>query len=1098
MAKKISVTDIFEEADIFLKIRKSAEDTIITLGKMKSELSESARLVKEGVKNSSVTNTKGIQEFTNFTQKANQLQRESIEIQKQEAQAKKLIVQATMEEVKLKKLADAEAQKQINASAKIAKALQNEASVYKQLEKNTRDYKNQSKELAATLLQMRDSGQKSTDQYAKLEQQFREVTIEAQKGDAELKRIDKTVGDNFRNVGNYEGAIKPLKVQLRELTQAMQNMEASDPKFQEMANKAGELKDQIQDTAAVIKSTAGSGLENMAGSMAKVGQVGVAAFQGVQSSMVLLGVENEDVLKSMQKLQALAGLGDALKVLGGIGDTVTEIKAGFTAALSKMGLLKTATIAQTTAQAGQVAMTEAQTVAQATNTAVNEAGLAVDTAQAVVDTEQAVLNAEDLALTTAQTGATIVQTGATVAQTAVTESATIAQTGLNTAMKLNPIGLLIAGLVALTAAVAGYLIFSNKETKAQKEAKDAAVARAEAQKQSAEAVANESGKFIMLVEQLKQTNKNSKERKTLMKEINQNYGTTLQNLSDETAFQAQLNLAVQDYIKYQTIKVKLAANEKQFNTLVLKQMELEKKALKDKENAQFNAGKAQEQAIKGQRQGFSDVATDTKNNLVSLNATTTATQKATAAELARVNAEIKALAGQNMNLLNEQNKVTDGGKKYVAQTEKVTTAVQNEVLTNTELIAKIKELQKVRQDLNVSDEQVLANQLVRDKEDLESIYNKSKKDEEAKQKLNEGKLLLEKKYWDDIKAIEDDADKTQQQRIDERKKQEADRLNNIADLEEKARDEYERATMTARQLEERDINDKYFNLIAKAEQYGWDIEALKKKQAEEIAALDKKDAKTSIKTEKERQDEIKKMVQQTSEFFTKQSEKKVAILDKEIAASEKQLESLKALADSGNINAKESMAEQQRIIDEGNRQKLAEQKRQARIKLAESVYSTYSAKVEAGSKNPLADTIKDTVLLQQFISSLPAFEKGTEDTGKNGFGVDGRGGFHAVLHPNERVIPKGLNEQIGNLTNEQLAKVAQEYQNGKSINGGLQVQSSMDFALLMNEVKDLKSVIKNKPETNIELGEITGSLMEIVQTTKRGNNTTYNRFKVRK
>ena len=1098
MAKKISVTDIFEEADIFLKIRKSAEDTIITLGKMKAELSESARLVKEGVKNSSVTNTKGIQEFTNFTQKANQLQRESIEIQKQEAQAKKLITQATMEEVKLKKLADAEAQKQINASAKIAKALQNEASVYKQLEKNTRDYKNQSKELAATLLQMRDSGQKSTDTYAKLEQQFREVTMEAQKGDAELKRIDKTVGDNFRNVGNYEGAIKPLKVQLRELTQAMQNMSTSDPKFQEMANKAGELKDQIQDTASVIKSTAGSGLENMAGSMAKVGQVGVAAFQGVQSSMVLLGVENEDVLKSMQKLQALAGLGDALKVLGGIGDTVTEIKAGFTAALSKMGLLKTATIAQTTAQAGQVAMTEAQTVAQATNTAVNEAGLAVDTAQAVVDTEQAVLNAEDLALTTAQTGATIVQTGATVAQTAVTEGATIAQTGLNTAMKLNPIGLLIAGLVALTAAVAGYLFFANKETKAQKEAKDAAVERAQAQKDSATAVANESGKFVMLIEQLKQTNAGSKERKKLMGEINSTYGTTLQNLSDETAYQAQLNLAIQDYIRFQTIKAKLALNQIEFNKLLEKQIALEKEQKKEAELAAQVAIKAQQNAVGGYRQGFSDINKDQQLISQNLTAQNTKAAEARRVELARVTAQIKALAGQDIALLNEQDKLTVGGKRYEVQTQKVTTAVQNEILTNTELIAKIKELEKVRQDLNVSDEQVLANQLVRDKEELESIYNKSKKDKEAKDELAKGKLLLEQKYWDDIKAIEDDADKTQQQRIDERKKQEADRLNNIADLEEKARDEYEKATMTARQLEEREINDKYFYLIAQAEKYGWDVEALRKKQAEELAALDKDNAKKAVKTEKERQEEIKKMVQQTSEFFTKQSEKKVAILDKEIAASEKQLESLKALADSGNINAKESMAEQQRIIDEGNRQKLAEQKRQARIKLAESVYSTYSAKVEAGSKNPLADTIKDTVLLQQFISSLPAFEKGTEDTGKNGLGVDGRGGFHAVLHPNERVIPKGLNEQIGNLTNEQLAKVAQEYQNGKSINGGLQVQSSMDFALLMNEVKDLKNVMKNKPETNIELGEITGSFMEIVQSTKRGNNTTYNRFKVRK
>jgi hypothetical protein len=1083
MAKKISVTDIFEEADIFLKIRKSAEDTIITLGKMKAELSESAKLVKEGVKNSSVTNTKGIQEFTNFTQKANQLQRESIEIQKQEAQAKKLVIQATMEEVKLKKIADAEAQKQINASAKIAKALQNEASVYKQLEKNTRDYKNQSKELAATLLQMRDAGQKSTDQYAKLEQQFREVTIEAQKGDAELKRIDKTVGDNFRNVGNYEGAIKPLKLQLRELTQAMQNMSTSDPRFQEMANKAGELKDQIQDTAAVIKSTAGSGLENMAGSMAKVGQVGVAAFQGVQSSMVLLGVENEGVLKSMQRLQALAGLGDALKVLGGIGDTVTEIKAGFTAALSKMGLLTTATTAQT--------------VAQAANTAVNEADLVVSEAQNVVDSQQAVLNAEDLALTTAQTGATIVQTGATVAQTAVTEGATVAQTGLNTAMKLNPIGLLIAGVVALTAAVAGYLLFANKETKAQKEAKEAAVARAEAQKQTTENVARESAEFIKLIYQLKQTNVDSKERKKLMGEINLTYGTTLKNLSDETAFQAQLNLAIADYIAYQKTRFKLEANKGKFQTLLQKELDLENAIIKVQNERAFTdaevirLSKLSEAqglgAMQQKQQWYNDKITVLRGQIVG------------------VNTEMKGLANTDIALLSAQDKLTDGGKRYVpilkdikSNIDKNTGSTGEEILTNTELIAKLKELREFRQDQNISEEQLLANKLVRDKADLQNIFDKSKKDKEATQALIDGKLLLEQKYWDDIKVIEDNADKTQQEQIDARIKQEEKRLNNISDLEEKARDEYDKATMTARQLEEREINDKYFYLIAQAEQYGWDVEALKIKQAAALAALDKTEAKASIKTEKERQDEIKKMVKQTSEFFTKKSEEKVANLDKEIEASEKQLESLKTLADSGNINAKESLAEQQRIIDESNRQKLAEQKRQARIKLAESVYSTYSAKVDAGSKNPLADTIKDTVLLQQFISSLPAFEKGIEDTGKNGLGVDGRGGFHAVLHPNERVIPKGLNEQIGNLTNEQLAKVAQEYQNGKSINGGLQVQSSLDFALLMNEVKDLKSVIKNKPETNIEIGEITGSLMEIVQSTKRGNNTTYNRFKVRK
>jgi hypothetical protein len=1075
MAKKISVTDIFEEADIFLKIRKSAEDTIITLGKMKAELSESAKLVKEGVKNSSVTNTKGIQEFTNFTQKANQLQRESIEIQKQEAQAKKLIVQATMEEVKLKKLADAEAQKQINASAKIAKALQNEASVYKQLEKNTRDYKNQSKELAATLLQMRDNGQKSTDTYAKLEQQFREVTIEAQKGDAELKRIDKTVGDNFRNVGNYEGAIKPLKVQLRELTQAMQNMSTTDPRFQEMANKAGELKDQIQDTASVIKSTAGSGLENMAGSMAKVGQVGVAAFQGVQSSMVLLGVENEGVLKSMQRLQALAGLGDALKVLGGIGDTVTEIKAGFTAALSKMGLLTTATTAQT--------------VAQATNTAVNEAELVVSEAQNVVDSEQAILSAEDIALTTAQTGATVVQTGATVAQTAVTEGAIVAQTGLNTAMKANPIGLLIAGVVALTAAVAGYLLFADRETKLEKEKATAKRASADATKEGLLSISAELSASDKLMKQLKSETLSRKEKVQKVKEFQAAYPGLLSNMNAETMSIAQINGQLEMNIGL----LKLQAKQKAIG--VLREKEYQKQI-----EAEIKTTEEYTDWVDELEEGFKGLFM--KNDYLAVSGRGAQAKRAEIAEIENQIAALDKLDAANDDEIEALKKkgalILDIKDFSKVPKPKVDNFIEIEIKTNTELIAKLRELQQVRQDLNVSEEQLLANKLVRDKADLQSIYDKSKKDEEAKQKLNEGKLLLDQKYWDDIKVIEDEADKTQQERINARVKQEQDRLNNISDLEEKARDEYDKATMSARQLEEREINDKYFYLIAQAEQYGWDVEALKRKQAEALAALDKTEAKTSIKTEKERQDEIKKMVQQTSEFFTKQSEKKVAILDKEISASEKQLESLKALADSGNINAKESMAEQQRIIDEGNRQKLAEQKRQARIKLAESVYSTYSAKVEAGSKNALSDTIKDTVLLQQFISSLPAFEKGIEDTGKNGLGVDGRGGFHAVLHPNERVIPKGLNEQIGNLTNEQLAKVAQEYQNGKSINGGLQIQSSLDFALLMNEVKDLKNVMKNKPETNIEIGEITGSLMEIVQSTKRGNNITYNRFKVRK
>jgi hypothetical protein len=176
---------------------------------------------------------------------------------------------------------------------------------------------------------------------------------------------------------------------------------------------------------------------------------------------------------------------------------------------------------------------------------------------------------------------------------------------------------------------------------------------------------------------------------------------------------------------------------------------------------------------------------------------------------------------------------------------------------------------------------------------------------------------------------------------------------------------------------------------------------------------------------------------------------------------------------------------------------MIEEKRQAMLELAKTAYSTYQSKVDAKSKNPLADTIKDITLLQAFIRTIPAFEEGTENTGSSGRGVDGKGGFHAILHPNERVVPKSLNEQIGDLTNTELANLATNYRAGK-IGQSNQSGSALDLAILVNEIKDLKTIIKNKPETNIELGEITASIMEVVQTTTRGNETSYNRFKIRK
>ena len=147
----------------------------------------------------------------------------------------------------------------------------------------------------------------------------------------------------------------------------------------------------------------------------------------------------------------------------------------------------------------------------------------------------------------------------------------------------------------------------------------------------------------------------------------------------------------------------------------------------------------------------------------------------------------------------------------------------------------------------------------------------------------------------------------------------------------------------------------------------------------------------------------------------------------------------------------------------------------------------------------MAKTITDTVLLTQFIKSLPAFASGTEDTGTNGKGIDGKGGFQAILHPNERVLTKDQNKLVGGMTNDDLSNLAYQYQNGlivRGFNDGSNNMINAENQLLLRKLDSLENTIKNKPETNIELEEIIGGVMSITRQKKQGNTKTYNRYRV--
>jgi len=158
-----------------------------------------------------------------------------------------------------------------------------------------------------------------------------------------------------------------------------------------------------------------------------------------------------------------------------------------------------------------------------------------------------------------------------VALGAVVKTAFTGMTAASKAFMVGGIGLLVTAIGLLVANWDNLTASSSKAAAEQKKyAEETKKAKEETEK-AKQQIAEESTAFVGLIYQLKSTNQNSKERKKLIEDINAKYGTTLKNLSDETAFQAQLNLAVKDYISYQKAKYELSANEKQITENLKKQ-----------------------------------------------------------------------------------------------------------------------------------------------------------------------------------------------------------------------------------------------------------------------------------------------------------------------------------------------------------------------------------------------------------------------------------------------------------------------------------------------------------------------------------------------
>ncbi len=407
----------------------------------------------------------------------------------------------------------------------------------------------------------------------------------------DAKQGAKSIDDLNKEMKETVEVTKSLRSQLKTLTTEMHGLEEGTEEFNKMAIAAGKLKDQISDTRSVINATAGSVGENLGTAFTKISGVGIHAFQGIAGMQAIFGDDAKELAKTMARLQGAMALSEAVKGLGALSDTFTEIKASIAAVSASYAKLA------------------------------------------------------------------IVQKG----QTLATEGGTTATKLLGGAMKALPIVAIIAGLTAIVAALYSYSKSSKEAEKEEKKRIETSKKAKEAADAQSKAIASESSEFVGLIYQLKSTNENSKERKKLMEDINKQYGTTLQNLSDETAFQEQLNVAVDEYINLQYVKFKLQKNQEYFQVQLAKQFKAEQEIAKLTKEA------------KGNYEAYGvtiGTASEKLDKYLSINSLAKAQFEEQKEIVREAEDALKKLGLSRDNLIGQEDKLTDGGKKYVEQTKK--------------------------------------------------------------------------------------------------------------------------------------------------------------------------------------------------------------------------------------------------------------------------------------------------------------------------------------------------------------------------------------------------------------------------------------------
>jgi hypothetical protein len=332
----------------------------------------------------------------------------------------------------------------------------------------------------------------------------------------------------------------------------------------------------------------------------------------------------------------------------------------------------------------------------------------------------------------------------------------------------------------------------------------------------------------------------------------------------------------------------------------------------------------------------------------------------------------------------------------------------------------------------------------------------------------------------------------------------------------KAQDALDKLNETAKLQEIEDIEE-----IDQAEEdaIAEQIKRQKEKNAE-IAKLNRERLQDSINT-----------AQQISATFRQAINDEVnernAAIDNEIRKREESIAFNQQLLAAGNADAADQLAFEQQQLAKAEIEKRQIAKREAAAKRAIQIVDAYFAAFERRTADPdtevgqaglaaLGDVAKGVALSEvaKALAGASFAYEGTEN-------VDGKQAIYDRktkvdrylywLHPNERVLTDKQNAKIGSMSNDQLANLAQDYQNGNvkpyqfesrsylsSING--MTDNAMTRLELMNlktavnaNALMISSAINNKEVSSFDIDGML-NVVEVIKSKGKIERRTHKRF----